>query len=450
MHENPTINDSKTDLRERQEIGTFVSSITGLTVNTTYFVRAYAQNAQGISYSEQVVITTQDTHSDKWDGNLAKEFAGGSGKSYDPYIIKTGGQLLLMKNYSNCYFQLSNNIDLNNHNWLPIERFSGTLDGKGFTIYNLRVERSNISYRGLIGDNSGTIKNLTIYGVTIKGDDAGTFAGRTSGQISNCKVVLTQNSLLKGTKVGGIAGSSSGNIDNCTVTSVGDNNPIQGSTVGGIVGYASNTISNCHVNCNIAGEDEVGGIVGYLTCDLLACGYKGKIMGAQYVGGLCGYLRYSSNNRAIVACKADVDITAEDYISGLAGYVDGQYYKIIACYSTGRITCENLSVSGISGLANAGWTAPTCEYCYTTIDRPLVAFGDTRTKINYCYSVYDGSIYIDIDGRTTSSVDVARELKESYAEEVTAHWNLDNCWTWTGKVSNEDKVVRLPRLAWEK
>ena len=374
----------------------------------------------------------------EWIEGAAPSFEGGSGSEDDPYLIKTGRQLLLIEDYASkptynygddesCtpFFKLVGDIDLRNKNWKPLGKFYGTLDGGGHTIKNLRIEYKEESDkdagRGLFEGNHGIIKNLNVHGVTIIGDNAGAIVGYNNGV-----------------------------IDNCTVTSAGEDFSIKGNTIGGIAGRSSYILSNCRVSCNLNGENNVGGIVGYLTSGLLACEYQGKILGTQYVGGLCGYLRYTSNDRAIVACKADVDITAEDCISGLAGYVDGQYYKIIACYSTGRITCENLSAPVISGLANAGWTAPTCEGCYTTIDRPLVAFGDTRTKINFCYSVYDGSIYIDIDDRTTSYVDVARELKESYAGEVTAHWNLDNCWTWTGKVSNEDKEVRLPRLAWEK
>ena len=42
-------------------------------------------------------VERKGTASNKWDGNIAQSFAGGSGTSADPYIIETGGQLLLMK-----------------------------------------------------------------------------------------------------------------------------------------------------------------------------------------------------------------------------------------------------------------------------------------------------------------------------------------------------------------
>ena len=55
----PTISDSKTT--DGTTSGTFTSSITGLTVGTTYFVRAYATNAIGTSYGAAQSFTTLST-----------------------------------------------------------------------------------------------------------------------------------------------------------------------------------------------------------------------------------------------------------------------------------------------------------------------------------------------------------------------------------------------------
>lgn len=56
--ENPTIENSKNNLGDTQETGTFTSHISGLISGKTYFVRTYAINNMGIAYSnEQRVIT---------------------------------------------------------------------------------------------------------------------------------------------------------------------------------------------------------------------------------------------------------------------------------------------------------------------------------------------------------------------------------------------------------
>ena len=57
--ENPTTADSKTTDGPVSATGAFTSNITGLTPGTLYHVRAYATNAVGTSYGEDVTFTTQ-------------------------------------------------------------------------------------------------------------------------------------------------------------------------------------------------------------------------------------------------------------------------------------------------------------------------------------------------------------------------------------------------------
>ena len=71
---NPTLSDSHTD--DGYGVGTFTSSITGLTASTTYYVRAYATNSVGTAYGEERTFTTQppfycgiDSVTD-YDGNV--------------------------------------------------------------------------------------------------------------------------------------------------------------------------------------------------------------------------------------------------------------------------------------------------------------------------------------------------------------------------------------------
>jgi plastocyanin len=53
---NPTVSDSKTS--NGTGTGQFVSNITGLSANTTYFVRAYSTNSVGTAYGNEVSFTT--------------------------------------------------------------------------------------------------------------------------------------------------------------------------------------------------------------------------------------------------------------------------------------------------------------------------------------------------------------------------------------------------------
>src|SRR5690554_3534905 len=72
-NENPTIDDNKTE--DGTGAGNFVSSISGLTANTTYYVRAYATNSNGTAYGSAMSFTTQEgssgsTFTDPRDGKV--------------------------------------------------------------------------------------------------------------------------------------------------------------------------------------------------------------------------------------------------------------------------------------------------------------------------------------------------------------------------------------------
>lgn len=54
--ENPTTDDSKTS--DGTGTGQFSSSLTGLSANTTYYIRSYATNSKGTAYGTQVTFTT--------------------------------------------------------------------------------------------------------------------------------------------------------------------------------------------------------------------------------------------------------------------------------------------------------------------------------------------------------------------------------------------------------
>ena len=425
-NENPTVDDNCT----------FLSSIDNLGVATKYYVRAYAENSLGISYSEQVVVMTEDIHSEKWDGSVASSFAGGRGTRISPYIIRTGGQLLLIKQIKSreLYFELANNIDLNNINWLPIS-FDGNLNGNGYTIQNLKIERDDKSYLGLFEENSGIITNLNIQNIDITTNNnnanyVGVVAGYNSGSIENCTVVFDGNSRLQGTHfVGGLCGRSSGDIKNCSVISYDSSFSIKGYNVGGCVGIyeLSNNrdvyVERCNVYCNIFGDRFVGGIAGYTDvygrlC-INQCEYKGKIDGVTFVGGIVGY----NNDRLnITASKSDVVMFSENYAGGIVG-LDDYITTITACYSTGTIECGKYTNDMGNESSLGGYLI---YFSYSTIT-------DVGTGATY---------------HVSENNNISTKMKEEYSK-FAEYWNFNNTWTWTGVVDGVSKSVVCPRLSWE-
>ncbi|MFO7658523.1 MAG: FISUMP domain-containing protein [Bacteroidales bacterium] len=77
LNVNPTIADNKTS--DGTGAGSFTSEITGLTADTTYYVRAYATNSKGTGYGSTMVFKTMgNTFTDPRDGNVYKIVTIGS------------------------------------------------------------------------------------------------------------------------------------------------------------------------------------------------------------------------------------------------------------------------------------------------------------------------------------------------------------------------------------
>ena len=472
LTQNPTIDNYKTDNGATTNTISFKSIISDLTPGTTYYVRAYATNQYGTGYSQQIAVTTQDVASNKWDGNVAQSFARGSGTSVDPYIIETGGQLLLMKDYSDSYFELANNIDLDNHNWLSFE-FKGSLDGKGCVISNLNIER-NTDYQGLFSKiNNGNVQNLTIKNVTINAPSQ-SYVGALSGyvenfqenkSISNCHVILTEKSQITGNeKTAGLIGClMRGSISECTVEYSGTSTDVikGNNSIGGLIGLASYSyklaMSSCQVFANVKGSKNVGGIVGNTMWGILIeqCAFKGIISGEENIGGVMGYCKDSE----IIATKADVELTAsKGYGGGLVGCAENRNRTggIAACYATGTLK-SNSSATTFGGLLGGvtGGEYYSTLMSYSTVTSQITNF-DGIAGVNDSRFPYEKSSYTATIGSTRfkdtnqgGCKDITSFLKACYQSDYDKYWNYNNTWTWTGDISGEQVKVSCPRLSWE-
>lgn len=81
---NPTVS-LPTKTAENKVRGHFISNLTGLTLNTTYYVRAYASNSAGVGYGNQRTFTTPGTY------EVGQSYGGG----YIFYIDGTGSHGLI-------------------------------------------------------------------------------------------------------------------------------------------------------------------------------------------------------------------------------------------------------------------------------------------------------------------------------------------------------------------
>ena len=140
-------------------------------------------NSELTTYS----ASTASVREIKWDGTISSGFEYGNGSEESPYLITTGEELAYLAetvnngtNYSGQYFQLINDIDLNNIEWTPIgntsNSFRGIFDGAGHIISNVTISTnstpSSIESYGIFGTIGGgaqraVIKNLEIDNVSV-------------------------------------------------------------------------------------------------------------------------------------------------------------------------------------------------------------------------------------------------------------------------------------------
>lgn len=137
-----------------------------------------------------------------------------------------------------------------NDTWTTIH-FNGIFDGNQHTISGLYS--NNLEYSGLVGSNSGTIKNVGIinsyFYSTLQDASIGSIAALNRGTVSCCWFEGTIGASGADTYVGGVVGINYKNVDNCynTGTVTNDYDGVGTTSFGGVVGHSlGGTIEYCH------------------------------------------------------------------------------------------------------------------------------------------------------------------------------------------------------------
>lgn len=265
----------------------------------------------------------------------------GSGTDTDPYLITTGGELQLIKNAPGAYYRLANDIDCSSVDFYPIYEFTGTLDGDGHTIANLRLVTRNNNKTGIfISTTDATIKNLNFYNakMMLSGSyESGllaAYATRTNFEdIHVRRLTATGDSF--GGEFGGIAGKSvlSTSFNGCEIAGADINLPSCPS-MGGIVGdvRTGTTATGCAVSGNLTAQSTLGGIVGSTTTGdevFSQCHVDANLKAENTIGGIVGFLDRSKvkNNYVEGTLEATKPLKWNNSISlgGIAGELEGDW-----------------------------------------------------------------------------------------------------------------------------
>ncbi|MBU4236715.1 MAG: DUF1566 domain-containing protein, partial [Proteobacteria bacterium] len=294
-------------------------------------------------------------------GILPSPFAGGDGSEANPYQIETAAQLDAVRDYLTAHLILTADIDLNvapynqGEGWEPIGTFdapfTGGFDGKGHSIVNLLINRSDQDYIGLFGNASNAqFSNLSLLvNITGKSQVGGLVGNLEPGAIM--AVHIHGSVIGTGHTVGGLAGrirevpiSSSHTI---AVVSGGSETYGGGADIGGLVGNVQNdsSIKDCSAQGSISSTAfRVGGLAGTLWASTINSSYAtGSVLGRESVGGLIGHNGMSTISVAYATGNVTTTSNGTGNFGGLVGTSD-----------SGASITDSLSTGDASGVDNVG------------------------------------------------------------------------------------------------
>ena len=280
--------------------------------------------------------------------------------------------------------------------WAPIGTgetspnvYTGTFDGRNYTISGLYFNQENSYDIGLFGRNNGKIANAGIldsyfYGTSKVG---GVCGNNYTGTITNC--YNTGNVSGSSGFVGGVSGYNyTGSITNCyNAGSVSGNG-----NVGGVTGINyTGSITDCYNIGSVSGSDDnVGGVNGYNDGGTITNSYNaGSVSGTErYVGGVNGCNEGTTTN-----CYNAGSVSGTGYVGGVSGENYGG--TITNCYYDSTIYTGNAIGKNSSGTATKVEGKTTDEFKTGEIAY-LLSQGCTIDEVTY-----DGTIWGQTIGKDT-------------------------------------------------
>ena len=227
-------------------------------------------------------------------------------------------------------------------NWTYVMRFSGTLEGGGHRIVNLRMYDEERAYFIWVVDG-GTIKNLTFVNPVIYCKD--TYTAILASQIKG--------------------GSS---------------------------------IIGCHVQGgSVTGDYGTGGLIATISDDtnyIYGCTNSAKVTGTQRVGGIVG--SGSDTDNVFAACANTGEVSGNSYVGGIVGHSKTSE-ELIGCYTTVGHLCGNTNAT-ITGSYYVA-SEETDEDDGTTAVADAAALNSTEVvnAMNAAIDTYNSSATIKVD-----------------------------------------------------
>lgn len=250
--------------------------------------------------------------------------------------------------------------------WEPIGtdglRFTGTLDGAGFTISNLTINRTTQNHIGLFGSTEGaTIQNVTLTDVDVTGQD---FVGGLMGEMQDVEInnVSVQGEVSGRSTVGGVIGRilEGGTVEDASFTGKVEGSATTFTETGGLIGFTSTAsieivVRNSHATADVNGNQFVGGLIGRNSnTSVEHSSAAGIIEGRMHVGGLIGSNTSSDVNTFVESSFFEGTVHYDNTLSGapsnFGGLIGYSNSSVRNSYATGEVDgTGSESVGGLMG-----------------------------------------------------------------------------------------------------
>lgn len=249
---------------------------------------------------------------------------GGTGSESDPYQINTADDLngLRFITEPNIFAKLSADINLSNYStssgWAPINGFNGHLDGNGYKISHLTINRPNENKLGLFGTANTTtvLTNIVLDDVFIHGQsDVGGLVGYNKGVIQGSHATAS----LEGSyRIGGLTGANEGTISDSFASGSVD----ASSEAGGLVGENQGMIKTSFSSANVSGDYTAGGLVASNSSNgVINNSYAtGTAYGYYGIGGLTGFNNGTISNSYAIGSVQGYPNSSPNNLGGLTPY----------------------------------------------------------------------------------------------------------------------------------
>ncbi len=340
----PTITNSKTV--DGSGVGSFTSSLSGLTTNTTYYVRAYATNSVGTAYGAYQIFKTAAATVPSGIITTTISSITQTTASSGGSVSNDGGATITAKGV--CWSNTTSTPTINNsitNNGAGAGTFSSSLTGlTSNTTYYVRAYATNSA-----GTSYGSVQSFTTLSATIP-------TGVTTNSISS----TTQTTASGGGAVssdGGAAITSRGVCWSNTTSSptVTNSKTVDGSGIGSFTSSLSGLTANTTYYVRAYATNSAG--TSYGSVQPFTTLASSLAIGQSYQGGIIAYIFQSGDSGYIAGQTHGLIATTSNQSTGAQWGCSGTSISTSLTFGTGQTN----TISIVNGCSTSSIAARICN-----------------------------------------------------------------------------------------